>query len=342
MSHTSPKLASQSRLKSTSHSPTASASQSSLMSVSHSPHESVSPSSYESVSPSSHESVSPSSHESVSNSSPHLADAYSLLPNISCSNRVLVIGVCSAVIHRDKRTAIRKTWGQKFRLNSYEINIVFIIGMPTRGSKYRNIESIILNEGNKYQDILQISTVDRSDNLSAKSLAFFGWAREFCTNIEFLLKCDDDVFVNILQLYKLLSDIETNHNVIIGHVISNARPIKNKLHKWYISKENYSKYYYPKYISGSAYLIPFNVAQRVYEQSKATKTFQLEDVYLTGMLAKQCCNASLLHKEKFVIDGKSPSPCLLHNVVTYHPLNVGQVYQLWKDMQQTYHMHYCN
>lgn len=44
----------------------------------------------------------------------------------------------------------------------------------------------------------------------------------------------------------------------------------------------YSGNTYPNYLSGTAYVMSMDVAQRLYNVSLSTPIFHLEDVYLTG------------------------------------------------------------
>ncbi len=96
----------------------------------------------------------------------------------------LLVLVASAVGHTDRRAAIRATWGRKDEAAARRARVVFMLG---RGEA----------EDGDEEDVLQEDFVDSYHNLTIKTMMGLKWAAVFCPQAKFLLKTDDDIFVNL-------------------------------------------------------------------------------------------------------------------------------------------------
>ena len=68
----------------------------------------------------------------------------------------------------------------------------------------------------------------------------------------YVMKTDDDMFINLPNLNDL---VKTNQNphLLIGSIISNAAPIRESRHKWYVPDPVFPESLYPNYLSGILY-----------------------------------------------------------------------------------------
>lgn len=57
--------------------------------------------------------------------------------------------------------------------------------------------------------------------------------------------------------------------------------------KWFVSKSEYHLSYYPPYCGGLAYIVPFHLLRSLAEASHEVPFFWVDDVYATGLLARQ-------------------------------------------------------
>ena len=128
------------------------------------------------------------------------------------SEALLLILITSAPGNTDRRTAIRNSWCSNDAKNSVrptqrhtqrsrlKWHCVFLVardnGNPATNAK-------VLQESRQYSDILYGDYADSYKNLSFKVLAGLHWAHEWCP-LEFILKTDDDCFVNIHLLPEFL------------------------------------------------------------------------------------------------------------------------------------------
>lgn len=125
----------------------------------------------------------------------------------------LLVIIISAVKNQNRRDAIRETWAQ---VNG-DVKVLFI----TSQDQLLNIESL------EHNDILKVDVPDEYQLLSHKLLKSFNSVVNI--NFEYLLKCDDDTFVNIPKVVSELEHVPKN-KLYWGYFYGNAH-IK-KAGKW--------------------------------------------------------------------------------------------------------------
>ncbi|KAI8497231.1 hypothetical protein Bbelb_251800 [Branchiostoma belcheri] len=201
----------------------------------------------------------------------------------------LLIMVISAPGDADLRHAIRKTWGQETIDADIVMKTVFTVGIPNNASVQKNLEQ----ENTLNQDIIQENFVDSYRNLTLKTVMCLKWASEFCPGAKFVMKVDDDTFVNIYSLVRHLKRLSANKTtrLVTGHVNSGVEPIRDlnttdKNKRWYISTKDYPWETFPDYASGLAYVMSGDVVRPLYEASWTVKYLFLEDVFLGHCMEK--------------------------------------------------------
>ncbi len=255
---------------------------------------------------------------------------FKISPDSLCQNDVfLVIAVCSAVQRVNFRNAIRETWGTFAQKRHLPIKIVFILGLPQES--YPEFQSVINAENSKHGDIIQLNLVDNPSNLSLKTLGVFQWMNTFCTNSQFLMKTDDDLYINFPALLRKVKDIPPRSKVILGHMIQGARPITNRNDPWYNPPGFYKNRTYPNYVSGSAYVFPTFLTSALLEQSRKIPVFWLEDIFITGILARKA-NISLVNSDGFLY--MKPSTvldyCSYKTAEVIHGFSTEEIIKFWK------------
>ncbi|KAJ3647346.1 hypothetical protein Zmor_019230 [Zophobas morio] len=244
----------------------------------------------------------------------------------------LLVMVCSGPSNVEARNAIRETWGDK--RNSNNVSLFFLLGETMNSS----LQNDIVAESNKYGDIIEERFVDSYNNLTLKSIVMLKLVSNYCANsTKYLLKIDDDMFVNMHLIVKMLMGRNSTTDLLIGKLICGARPIKDTSSKWYSPRYMYSGRVYPNYLSGTGYVMSVDVAEKLYKAALQTPIFHLEDVYITGICAKKARvrphNNSLFTYQKLNYD-----LCLFMKLYTAHrftPVDIRKTYNLLKDNNVT-------
>lgn len=159
-----------------------------------------------------------------------------------------------------------------------------------------DVQALVEAEHFKYGDIVQGPFVDDYHNLTLKNLMGLKWAVRHCDSARFILKSDDDAFVDVDQLRHFIHrtfDDETIigqqqlDNTFICNVQENARV--QRAGKWAVSPQEYASQTYPAFCSGLAYVLRPRLASRLLAASRAglvRPALWIDDVYVTGLLAR--------------------------------------------------------
>lgn len=106
----------------------------------------------------------------------------------------LLVLIISAVKNQDRRDAIRETWAQA----KGDVDVRFVSSQD----QFLNAEKLVHN------DILEVDVTDEYRLLSRKLLKAFVSVHNL--NFEYLLKCDDDTFVDIPKIINELKHAPSN------------------------------------------------------------------------------------------------------------------------------------
>ena len=108
-----------------------------------------------------------------------------------------------------RRNAIRDTWGRITREydDTHHVIIVFLLG----NTDVNEDRVRVAKENKIYRDILQWNFRDNYQNLSLKSLLGMWWTTEHCSQTNYIMKTDDDVFLTV-------DNIEKPIFIIFGHI----------------------------------------------------------------------------------------------------------------------------
>ncbi|XP_071819970.1 beta-1,3-galactosyltransferase 5-like [Apostichopus japonicus] len=179
------------------------------------------------------------------------------------------------------------------------VRSVFLLGKPQEEKLLADIKA----EQEQYQDILMEDFDETYNNLTLKVLMGMKWADEYYSNASWVMKVDDDVYVDLSNAVRLLEGLNTTVKLMIGLLYHNAVPFRNTNSKWFVSKEQYIAPVYPDYMCGLGYIMSGDLPRLFYEESMSLPYFFLEDVFI-GILAKRI-GVTMHPSWKFIFnDGK--------------------------------------
>ena len=243
----------------------------------------------------------------------------------------IVVFCTSAMEAFDRRQTIRKTWMSL--TEDLPITVVFLMGVPGNSSSPAlQLRADLKAESLKYGDILQEDFVDTYNNLTVKSMYMLKFANEFLAkqlSTQWILKVDDDCYVDPNVLIKYTKIVRKSTNSLIGKVLGVGSPVARPscdehgtkyTFKWAVPEYIYPNKTFPNALSGSGYLMHRDVSQCLYKKGLKTKFLNLEDVFITGLVASQCQGLKLVNSPRFLYMGshicrvKSKFDLLIHDV----------------------------
>lgn len=154
------------------------------------------------------------------------------------------------------------------------------------------MQKVIISENRRYGDIVQARVRDVYNNLTLKSIAGLEWTRDYCPGARYLLKTDDDMFIDVRRLLRFIDKVEHdavntvekktdkknsetlkengNKNVempptIWGRLAHGWRPIRTPSSKYFVSKTQYVGRVFPDFCTGPAYLMTRAAVVPLYE-----------------------------------------------------------------------------
>ena len=214
---------------------------------------------------------------------------------------LLIILVTTRPGNFANRVAIRLSWGRMDSvINSYikKNNIdykwksIFSVGLANSP----NIGSLVALESERYKDILRLPYKDTYKNLPNKTMNSLEWIAENC-QARFVLKTDDDCFVNIFKVLPWLQNLPSHHRYI-GRVNNEMPVIRDPKHRNYVSVAEHKDNYYKPYCAGGGYILRSSIIRNVTTMGKKIKQIINEDAYM-GMLTN-ALGVSPKNEERFL------------------------------------------
>ncbi|XP_015036549.2 beta-1,3-galactosyltransferase 5-like isoform X3 [Drosophila pseudoobscura] len=237
----------------------------------------------------------------------------------------LLILITSAQSNFKERMSIRRTW---MNYGSRQIvGMAFILGRTTNASLNESLNK----ENNIYGDMIRGHFIDSYFNLTLKTISMLEWADTHCPNVKFILKTDDDMFINVPKLLDFIDARYKNDRTIYGRLVEDWKPIRNRTSKYFVPYKLYNGWQYPPFTTGPAYLLTGDIVHELYVQSLNTYYIQLEDVFITGFVAKRL-KIRREHANEFLNSRISLRPCKIRNAISVHKIKPREQYHLWRDL----------
>ena len=210
------------------------------------------------------------------------------------NSKLLIVLVHSARQNGLSRNKIRQTWGQVQRYFDWDIRLVFLLGMENPldpdlqiyQADLNSIKTSIEAEVKDYNDIVMGNFRDAYRNMTYKSMMGYKWILEYCSNADFLLRVDDDMFVDIFQVIDYISSkLDAESDSFYCYIMRDRSPERGNDSKWSVTKTEYEPDVYPSYCLGAGYLANIGVVPKVYSVSNQVQFFWIDDIFI-GILSE--------------------------------------------------------
>lgn len=201
-----------------------------------------------------------------------------LLSTAICPNTLfLLILVSTNVGNVDRRHLIRKTWGADYSIKT-KWKTVFLLGKNSNEEEMKTAKK----ESEIYGDMVQADYHEHFWNMSYKVAMGFEWSVKYCS-FSYLLKSDDDVFVNTFGMMDFLSKYTTPRNKFYtGNVMVGSVVMRDG--RYGVSPEEYNGTVYKPYCSGGGYVLSRDVVVKFLSFFDVLKPLKIDDAYI-GLLA---------------------------------------------------------
>jgi len=244
----------------------------------------------------------------------------------------ILVFVLSTISHFEQRQAIRETWGNR---SDDLLRIIFVLGQEA--DEESNLK--VKEEHDLYGDIYQDSAMEQYRTVTRKMISSLKWIADHCAHYDYLVKLDDDVYLNRDKLFNYVSRLPYSSSISC-HLCRNCPVLREG--KWFVSHDLYPYDYYPDYCYGPFYALSFSNLFKIVHNIENVPYFDIEDVYLTGLVAEKA-NIRRVHLPSVVnvrnylsSDITYFSPCLFKNhVVASHGYSPAQLRRVWRRIKDS-------
>ncbi|XP_051899707.1 beta-1,3-galactosyltransferase 4-like [Pristis pectinata] len=245
--------------------------------------------------------------------------------------------------HQRQRQAIRASWGSLAEVDGHQVRTLFALGLPASAREARLLEA----EAAQHGDLLQGRFADTYRNLTLKTLMALGWARQHCPAARFLLKADDDVFVNVRALVAHLGalvpaepgldpgpgprpdlSLDPGPDLYLGRVHASVRVQRDPASPYYVPEAAHPAPTFPRYCSGTAYVLSRAAADKVLSAARRLPLIPVEDAFV-GVCARA---AGLQPTPSARMSGSQrlyPLRCCLRHAWSSHHVGPAELPALW-------------
>ena len=188
----------------------------------------------------------------------------------------LVVLVSTHALHTGRRKLIRYYWGNHSRWTTpFQWKVIFVTGF------FSSFQKIQLHaEADTYKDTLIESVEEDFYTLSFKVMLGLKWVQANLKH-DFLLKCDDDVFVNIDRLMRLLL---TTRDQYFGQKME-FQPVERE-GRYGVSVEEHPSPIYDPFCSGGGFVLSHLTVSRMIPFFNWVNPLKIDDAYIGKIVTK--------------------------------------------------------
>lgn len=111
------------------------------------------------------------------------------------------------------------------------------------------------------------------------------WFTFNCAEAKYLVKMDDDVFINTPNVYKYLVNQAESTDFIMGRYIPPCPPYRKGPYE--VTHAEYPPHYFPSFADRFAIIYSNDVVRRLYKKAQKTKFLWVDDAFVTGVVRLQ-------------------------------------------------------
>jgi hypothetical protein len=208
------------------------------------------------------------------------------------------------------------------------VAVIFVLGVHSE--QYWN--QFVRSENIKFGDVLQVDVAESYRNLTLKILHALQWATDHYPKSQYIMKADDDVYVNLPYLLHELASRAVNSSQILGALSTNSPVNRDVRDDWGVTLREYPLHTFPPYVSGGGYVIPLPAARMLAQVAPYVPLVPVEDVFVTGVLAKVASISHVSHSGFAFWNSRTATVCdiLTNKRITSVNMSLKQLYMLGK------------
>ena len=181
----------------------------------------------------------------------------------------VVVGVASDVTNWDRRKTQRNSWASVSNIErvqsekNVQMAMVFVVGHNQQMSQSE--KRSLKREMALYGDVIQGNFLESYFNLTLKVQLLFDWTATHCSEWDFLVKTDDDMYLNLDLLAGYVSTIHSAEEVFAGKYFLYQKPHRDPSSKWHMARHLYPRSTYPPFCIGALYMLNLRLVLQIHK-----------------------------------------------------------------------------
>ena len=208
------------------------------------------------------------------------------------------------------------------------ICLAFVVGLH----EDEVVNRAVREEHARYDDIIQGDFIDHYHNMTLKSLLDLKVVDERCPAVEYLLKSDDDMVINLPYLLDVLASRPLTRS-FMGPYNPGSRVHREGV--WKLTLQEFPFPRYPPYESGAAYVITGDLIHKLFVTAEYVPHIFVDDVYVTGILGR-ILGVRHVRQRGFAYWGsRKPTACDLvrRKIITGTKMHPQPLRALWTELK---------
>ncbi len=230
---------------------------------------------------------------------PYIINNPSLCSNVDNMLYLVMVPVSATQEGYTRRQAIRKTWGKNNFFEQFNSRTIYLLGNTNNSGQQAQIEE----ENKQFHDIIQADFKDSYHNLTMKILMGMKWTITHCSLARYIIRANDDVFIDIMHLVKMLVTTFSKVTRTMLGVVLKAPILRDSqlCGKWCVSVHDHPNMeQYPLFYQGSIYITTFDILSDLYTTALTLNYFWIEDIFITGLLREVVANIQFLNLPELI------------------------------------------
>ena len=212
-----------------------------------------------------------------------------LLEVKKCKKSTVLFLVTSHSSNKERRKTIRNNWGDqdKFMLLKSHFNLTYEVYFSVGLADNPDTSEKIHRESIEHKDILIVNRHEDFYDLTRRVMSSFDWSINNC-EFEYLFKVDDDIFVNIPNVFSFLTrkNVRYLSHLYAGDMNIEAIVNRNPKSKYRVSYKEWPVETYPPYCSGGGFIISRDIVKSIIPYFDWVNPLKIDDVYI-GILIER-------------------------------------------------------
>ncbi|XP_020313230.1 putative UDP-GlcNAc:betaGal beta-1,3-N-acetylglucosaminyltransferase LOC100288842 [Oncorhynchus mykiss] len=193
------------------------------------------------------------------------------------SDLFLLTIVFSSPSNHTQRNAVRATWANQTRVQSFAVRTLFFLGL----SPSTATQETVMTESGRHGDMVQGYVNDSPHGQAEREVLALRWVVAFCPVARFVLITEDSVFVNLPALGGYLLGLRRHpEDLYLGRVMHKDTPDRDPSSPSYLSPALYPDRYLPDYCARTASVLSQDVVRKVYVASAGVRAALPADVFV--------------------------------------------------------------